>query len=327
MMDITPEMLESCLRTLQAAADDPSLLADNERFKALVAKVHTKGRKSTRKNRVATEQAADRALTAQAGIVRAIAPVQAIAPVETAEYQRARSCYICKANYRTADSFYHRLCPACAALNHAKRTQRADLTGRTALVTGGRIKIGYQLVLKLLRDGAKVIATTRFPTDALRRFQAEPDCREWFDRLSLHALDLRNLPAVADLSTFATRTFGCDGFRFSGLVVTRGSGLVSTFFGFRSSGFVVTRGSGFCFGFRSSMRVVKVSQNFVGASPGLHKGSNWFVRTPMPPANSVPFPSLRTLPSSRRLAIRRRLRCRARSRHDSICEPGPTHVA
>lgn len=74
-----------------------------------------------------------------------------------------RSCYICKARYRVLHHFYDQLCPHCAALNWQKRTQSADLVGRVALVTGGRVKIGFQVVLKLLRAGARVIVTSRFP--------------------------------------------------------------------------------------------------------------------------------------------------------------------
>jgi 3-oxoacyl-ACP reductase-like protein len=74
-----------------------------------------------------------------------------------------RSCYICKARYRQLHHFYDQLCPACAELNWRKRTQSARLEGRVALVTGGRVKIGFQVVLKLLRAGARVIVTSRFP--------------------------------------------------------------------------------------------------------------------------------------------------------------------
>ncbi len=41
--------------------------------------------------------------------------------------------------------------------------------------TGSRVKIGFQAALKLLRAGAVVLATTRFPTDALLRFAACAD--------------------------------------------------------------------------------------------------------------------------------------------------------
>lgn len=74
-----------------------------------------------------------------------------------------RSCYTCKARYRLLHHFYDQLCPSCADLNWRKRTQSARLEGRVALVTGGRVKIGFQVVLKLLRAGARVIVTSRFP--------------------------------------------------------------------------------------------------------------------------------------------------------------------
>ena len=80
---------------------------------------------------------------------------------------RARACYVCKQRYVEVDAFYHQLCPACAALNHARRDARTDLTGRRALLTGGRAKIGMYIALRLLRDGAHTTITTRFPRDAV----------------------------------------------------------------------------------------------------------------------------------------------------------------
>ncbi len=47
-----------------------------------------------------------------------------------------------------------------------------DLTGRVAIVTGARVKIGYQAAILLLRAGARVIVTTRFPHDAAARLRA-----------------------------------------------------------------------------------------------------------------------------------------------------------
>ena len=63
-----------------------------------------------------------------------------------------------------------KLCPPCAELNYAKRLPKHDLTGRIALVTGARVKIGYYIALILLRNGAQVIATSRFPNDTAVRF-------------------------------------------------------------------------------------------------------------------------------------------------------------
>ena len=88
------------------------------------------------------------------------------------------------------------MCPSCAELNFAKRTELADLRGRVALLTGGRVKIGYQAGLKLLRSGAHLIVTTRFPRDSASRYAREPDFGEWGDRLEIFGLDLRHTPSV-----------------------------------------------------------------------------------------------------------------------------------
>ncbi len=107
-----------------------------------------------------------------------------------------RSCYICKRDYDRLHVFYDSLCPDCAALNWTRRRQTADLSGRYALLTGGRVKIGYQAALKLLRAGSHVVVTTRFPRDAAERFTAEADSTDWIDRLQLHGIDLRHTPSV-----------------------------------------------------------------------------------------------------------------------------------
>ena len=107
-----------------------------------------------------------------------------------------RDCYVCKAPFVDVHHHYDSMCPACASLNWTKRSQTADLSGRVALVTGARVKIGFEIAAMLLRAGARVIATTRFPVDAAERFAREPDFDVWGERLSLAALDLRNTPAV-----------------------------------------------------------------------------------------------------------------------------------
>jgi NAD(P)-dependent dehydrogenase (short-subunit alcohol dehydrogenase family) len=105
-------------------------------------------------------------------------------------------CYVCKRKYGTLHPFYDQLCPECAAFNIAKRTELADLRGRVALLTGGRVKIGYQAGLKMLRCGARVIVTTRFPRDSATRYAREPDFSKWGDRLEIFGLDLRHTPSV-----------------------------------------------------------------------------------------------------------------------------------
>ncbi|MBP9143165.1 MAG: SDR family oxidoreductase [Thermoanaerobaculia bacterium] len=107
-----------------------------------------------------------------------------------------RHCYTCKEHYRTLHHFYDQLCPDCGDFNFAKRVESADLRGRVALLTGGRVKIGYQAGLKLLRAGAKLIVTTRFPRDSAMRYSREPDFAAWSDRLEVFGLDLRHTPSV-----------------------------------------------------------------------------------------------------------------------------------
>ncbi|REE94819.1 SDR family NAD(P)-dependent oxidoreductase [Thermomonospora umbrina] len=119
-----------------------------------------------------------------------------------------RRCYVCKTSYRRVHSEYHLLCPECAEVNAAHRHARCDLRGRRAMVTGGRIKIGFQVALKLLRDGAEVLVTSRFPRDAARRFAAVPDHGDWLDRLHVYGVDLLDVPAVAELPAFVERRFG-----------------------------------------------------------------------------------------------------------------------
>ena len=114
--------------------------------------------------------------------------------------QQPRGCYICKQRYRQVDAFYHQLCPACAELNHARRDARTDLTGRRALLTGGRAKIGMYIALRLLRDGAHTTITTRFPHDAVRRFAAMPDSGDWLHRLRVVGIDLRDPAQVVALA-------------------------------------------------------------------------------------------------------------------------------
>lgn len=116
------------------------------------------------------------------------------------ELNRSRGYYIYKKDYTLVDAFYHWLCPDWAAMSHAKRDQRIDLTGRRALLTGGRAKIGMYSALRLLRDGAHTTITTRFPKDAARRFAQMDDAADWIDRLKIVGIDLRNPTQVVALA-------------------------------------------------------------------------------------------------------------------------------
>lgn len=124
------------------------------------------------------------------------------APVSAPETVVPQHCYICKQKFVTVHHFYDQLCTSCADFNYRKRTELVDLSGRTALLTGGRVKIGYQAGLKLLRCGARLLVTTRFPRDSAMRYAQEPDFEVWRDRLEIFGLDLRHTPSV---ETFCTQ--------------------------------------------------------------------------------------------------------------------------
>jgi NAD(P)-dependent dehydrogenase (short-subunit alcohol dehydrogenase family) len=132
-----------------------------------------------------------------------VAPPLATAPATTKaedpegpDLGQPRKCYVCKAPYRRLHPFYDQLCPPCGDENVARRTATADLRGRVALVTGARVKIGYQAAILLLRAGCRVVACTRFPRDAAARYAREPDFAAWKDRLSIYGVDLRHTPSV-----------------------------------------------------------------------------------------------------------------------------------
>lgn len=128
------------------------------------------------------------------------------AEAAAANLVKPAACYICKERFRTMHTFYSKLCPACAELNFRKRSQTAPMTGRVVLITGARVKIGFQVCLKLLRCGSTVIATTRFPVDACRRFAAQPDFEKWRGNLRVYGIDLRDVRALDQLCTHLVET-------------------------------------------------------------------------------------------------------------------------
>jgi NAD(P)-dependent dehydrogenase (short-subunit alcohol dehydrogenase family) len=115
---------------------------------------------------------------------------------DTPELESPRNCYVCKTVYTKLHHFYDTMCTDCGDLNYAKRFQTTDLKDQVAVITGSRLKIGYHITLMLLRSGATVVATTRFPADSAIRFSKEDDYKQWSDRLHIHGLDLRHIPSV-----------------------------------------------------------------------------------------------------------------------------------
>lgn len=218
---VTPSDLDACLRVLAAAGrgelDGPAALA----VERAVAGAHRGGKKRRKADRAAHREQLDRQLLATASRFREEIPhaaawhrpqphgdrsTQAVS-AEAGEQgsparpllHRPRRCYVCKEQFRQVDADYHQLCPPCAEHNRERRDARCDLTGRRAVVTGGRVKIGFHIALKLLRDGADVLVTTRFPRDAARRFAALPDAPAWSHRLHVHGADFLDLAGVLGL--------------------------------------------------------------------------------------------------------------------------------
>jgi NAD(P)-dependent dehydrogenase (short-subunit alcohol dehydrogenase family) len=222
------ERLRSITETLESIALDRAVLKqlpaeERERFERAIAGIQDtdpvtrrrmlKAAERERRNRVDTtlDQTGIRALRRKPvltspNIYRLPDPEQRAGAVETEETHAQENhaeeplhCYICKQKFSLIHHFYDQMCPSCAEFNFGKRSELADLRGRVALLTGGRVKIGYQAGLKLLRSGAQLIVTTRFPRDSAQRYGREADFGEWSHRLQIVGLDLRSPPAVEAL--------------------------------------------------------------------------------------------------------------------------------
>ena len=216
--------LRAATELLEAVAADPDLLGtlseeDRVRLFIVAGEIHNpdpdarrKHLRARRRKRRAEKVDRDEALLSRTGIRvlrdKPVFTTPNVFPPETDEQTdilddpdfrellEPQHCYICKEDYSSVHFFYDQLCPSCSELNYAKRSESADLSGRVALLTGGRVKIGYQAGIKLLRAGAHLIVTTRFPRDAAARFAAESDAAAWSDRLEIFGLDLSHTPSV-----------------------------------------------------------------------------------------------------------------------------------
>lgn len=123
-------------------------------------------------------------------------------PVKGQKLCRSRRCYICQQKFNQLHFFYDQLCTECGEFNFQKRTFSVDMRGKNCIVTGCRLKIGYQTSLKILRAGGTLIGTTRFPYDAIKRFSLEKDFNDWKGNLFLFSLDLRFIQALEEFCNF-----------------------------------------------------------------------------------------------------------------------------
>jgi NAD(P)-dependent dehydrogenase (short-subunit alcohol dehydrogenase family) len=199
--DIDPDDLAAYRRVLERLDELPVEHPDAvevRRATASLFKSVKDRRRAERRSAVLTHDLAVTAATATGAPgriddeTRGLELVSAVDDAGAGELRRPRGCYVCKTRYTRVDAFYHQLCPGCAARNRARRDARTDLSGRRALLTGGRAKIGMYIALRLLRDGAETTVTTRFPRDAARRFAAMPDSADWLNRLRVVGVDLRD---------------------------------------------------------------------------------------------------------------------------------------
>ncbi|MCU1478765.1 MAG: short-chain dehydrogenase [Subtercola sp.] len=206
---IDPEDLEVALRVLASLHELDDEHPDFVAVRRATAKMFKSVKKNRRDEKREAIQAADRSVVAATATgapdriddeTRGIPLALTTSAPTAGTLIKSRPCYICKQHYTQVDAFYHQLCPDCAAMSHAKRDARTDLTGKRALLTGGRAKIGMYIALRLLRDGAHTTITTRFPRDAVRRFSSLPDSNEWLHRLRVVGIDLRDPAQVIGLA-------------------------------------------------------------------------------------------------------------------------------
>ena len=210
--------IEFCITTIQKILDDSNQLfelPETQRIELLKVagqlsrpsrEEHKRRKKDAKKAKKRKQAAKDRSARKETGIRSAREAVVFVAPKllpaaelsrkETPELASARNCYVCKTEFTKLHHFYDTMCTECGDFNYAKRFQTTELKGHVAVITGSRLKIGYHISLMLLRAGATVVATTRFPADSALRFSKEDDFTQWGHRLKIHGLDLRHIPSV-----------------------------------------------------------------------------------------------------------------------------------
>ena len=205
--DFTQEEWEVCLKVLKKLSKNPQAAPEIDLFKGLITKIHKKARKEIRQSNKNILREEDKQILSATDTVKNFHKKDSVAAsAATRKLNKTIPCYICKQHFDEVHFFYHKLCLSCADFNYSKREQRLDLNNRIVSITGGRIKVGYQTALKFLRDGAKVIVTTRFPVNALEEFSKEIDYSKWQDKLFIYGLDLRNIFALENFINYLKET-------------------------------------------------------------------------------------------------------------------------
>jgi len=116
-------------------------------------------------------------------------------PLNTTHFDYKFRCYGCNNTVDRNHPVYVFSCVRCGCKFQTNRHMKRDLTGRIAIVIGGRTKLGHQVIIKLLDAGATVIATSRFPGEAVKLFARYSEWEKgWIDRLHFY-------PESFDLNT------------------------------------------------------------------------------------------------------------------------------
>jgi NAD(P)-dependent dehydrogenase (short-subunit alcohol dehydrogenase family) len=221
---LSDDDVRTCVRVLRAIEADRSHLTrlskEQRRELLMLAGLVTKPErhdvsrmlKGFRRAKRQVAQEHDRSIIERAGLrlqrrSRVYAPLRLERPKPevhgaSPEFHQERNCYVCKQSFAVMHRYYDSMCQTCGEFNYAKRELTADLRWHYALITGARVKIGFQASLKLLRAGAQVIVTTRFPVDAIDRYSKEADFAQFRERLQIHGLDLRHTPSVELFTQF-----------------------------------------------------------------------------------------------------------------------------
>ncbi len=119
-------------------------------------------------------------------------------------------CYMCKIQTLcnvSMHNLYNNMCWLCGNINHAKRELKKDMSGKIAIVTGGRIKIGFETAIRLLKNGCIVIVTTRFCDDCLERYQKDTEFNKFKDRLFIYQLNMLNGQNINKFIKYVFDTF------------------------------------------------------------------------------------------------------------------------
>jgi len=226
--EISVDLINQCITTLTTLTENPEQLTALDRdlqinLMKAAGKFSRPDRKERKKRNNAANKQVRQEIVAQERKARSNTGIRLLreasifsAPLQLTHLKESsdehtlhspRNCYVCKAEYTKLHQFYDTMCPECGDLNYQKRFQTADLTGQVALITGSRLKIGYYATLMMLRSGATVIATTRFPADSAVRYAKESDFGEWGHRLHIYGLDLRHTPSVEIFCKHIETTF------------------------------------------------------------------------------------------------------------------------